>query len=115
MPAGAEESARAFYAGVLGMQEVAKPEHLRTRGGCWFRISASMQLHLGVEEPFRPATKAHPALEVTDLQAARAAIAAGGHTVIEDTQLEGYDRFYTADPFGNRVEILARAVSFRRR
>jgi catechol 2,3-dioxygenase-like lactoylglutathione lyase family enzyme len=107
MPAGGEDAAKSFYGRVLGLAEVEKPEHLRARGGCWFEIDGAMQLHLGVETPFRPATKAHPALVVTDLEAIRRVLAAAGAPVVEDTQLAGFDRFYTADPFGNRIEIMA--------
>jgi catechol 2,3-dioxygenase-like lactoylglutathione lyase family enzyme len=107
MPAGGEGTARAFYSGVLGLVEVDKPEHLQARGGCWFEIGGGIQLHLGVEVPFRPATKAHVALVVTDLETLRSTLIAGGAPVLEDTQLAGFRRFYTADPFGNRLEIMA--------
>jgi catechol 2,3-dioxygenase-like lactoylglutathione lyase family enzyme len=104
---GGEGAARSFYGGVLGLTEIDKPEHLRGRGGCWFQIDQDTQLHLGVEEPFRPAAKAHPALVVTDLVATRIGLLSAGAPVIEDTQLAGFVRFYTADPFGNRLEIMA--------
>ena len=111
MPAGAEDAARSFYSGILGLTEVAKPDHLRARGGCWFEIDQGIQLHLGVEMPFRPATKAHAALVVADLAPIRTALRAAGAPVIEDTQLAGFMRFYTADPFGNRLEIMARLAT----
>jgi catechol 2,3-dioxygenase-like lactoylglutathione lyase family enzyme len=107
MPAGGEGAARSFYSGVLGLAEVDKPEHLQARGGCWFEIDQGIQLHLGVEVPFRPATKAHPALVVADPDTMRLALVAAGAPVVEDTQLAGFVRFYTADPFGNRLEIMA--------
>jgi catechol 2,3-dioxygenase-like lactoylglutathione lyase family enzyme len=107
MPAGGEAAARSFYAGVLGLVEVDKPEHLRARGGCWFEVDQGIQLHLGVETPFRPAAKAHPALVVADLEPIRTSLTAAGAPVVEDTQLAGFVRFYTADPFGNRLEIMA--------
>jgi catechol 2,3-dioxygenase-like lactoylglutathione lyase family enzyme len=107
MPRGGEPAARSFYAVVLGLTELDKPEHLRARGGCWFEINHGIQLHLGVEEPFRPAAKAHLALVVADLVATRSVLVGGGFPVIEDTQLSGFVRFYTADPFGNRLEIMA--------
>ena len=109
MPRGAERQAEAFYSGVLGLEPVAKPEHLQARGGCWFRLGGGLELHLGVEEPFSPARKAHPALAVDDLDAVRRALEAEGYTIVADSQLAGYERFYTADPFGNRIEILAEA------
>ena|ERR1700690_3686232 len=107
MPAGGEDAARTFYIGVLGLAEIDKPEHLRDRGGCWFEIDGGIQLHLGVEKPFRPAAKAHPALVVSDLDLMRLALDDAAVSVIEDTQLAGFVRFYTADPFGNRLEIMA--------
>jgi catechol 2,3-dioxygenase-like lactoylglutathione lyase family enzyme len=107
MPAGGEGAARAFYAGVLGLAEIDKPEHLRDRGGCWFEIDGGIQLHLGVETRFRPAAKAHAALVVSDLDTMRKALVDAGVLVVQDTQLAGFVRFYTADPFGNRLEIMA--------
>ena len=111
MPVSGEAAARAFYTGVLGLAEVDKPEPLRARGGCWFEIDDGVQLHLGVETPFRPAAKAHPALVVADLEAMRRALEAAGAPVVQDTQLAGFVRFYTADPFGNRLEIMARLAT----
>ena len=108
MPAGEEELARDFYGGVLGLVEVEKPEDLRARGGCWFKVNDELQLHLGVEDPFRPATKAHPALIVASLGDVRAHLEAYGSDIVLDTHLEGFSRFYTADPFGNRLELMAR-------
>jgi catechol 2,3-dioxygenase-like lactoylglutathione lyase family enzyme len=108
MPAGGEAEARAFYAGVLGFEEVPKPPHLAGRGGCWFR-SGSVELHLGVEEPFAPARKAHPAFLVDDLEDLRPRLQAAGVEPVVDTQLAGDDRFYAHDPFGNRLEFIARA------
>ena len=105
MPAAGEESARRFYGDVLGLEEVPKPQHLRARGGCWFRGTA-VELHLGVEEPFRPARKAHTAFTVADLDQARARLQSAGHPIVEDTQLDAHRRFYTADPFGNRLEFI---------
>jgi catechol 2,3-dioxygenase-like lactoylglutathione lyase family enzyme len=97
-PAGGEEAARAFYGGVLGLQEVEKPEALRARGGVWFE-----QLHVGVEEGFAPARKAHPAFAVDDLDALAARIG----DVQWDDAVPGTRRFYANDPFGNRLEFLA--------
>jgi len=107
MPTGGEERARAFYCGVLGLSERAKPPHLAERGGCWFR-AGGVELHLGVEEPFRPAAKAHPALLVADLAAMRARLAEHGVALVEGEPLEGYARGDIADPFGNRIELMQR-------
>jgi catechol 2,3-dioxygenase-like lactoylglutathione lyase family enzyme len=105
MPAGREEDARAFYRDVLGLQERPKPPHLAARGGCWFGDGA-VELHLGVEDGFRPARKAHPALLVDDLPALIRRLGDAGIDVVEDEPLPGYDRIYVADPFGNRLELL---------
>ncbi len=105
MPAGGEAEAVAFYAGLLGIAEVPKPPHLAVRGGCWFE-DARVKVHLGVDAQFRPARKAHPALLVADLPALRAGLRAAGITIVDDEPLEGYDRAYVDDPFGNRIELL---------
>ncbi|MDQ4005519.1 MAG: VOC family protein [Actinomycetota bacterium] len=105
MPGGREDDARAFYEGVLGVAEVPKPPELASRGGCWFR-SGQVELHLGIEEPFMPARKAHPAIVVDDLDAIRGRLDAAGADVADDVPLEGHSRIHTADPFGNRLELL---------
>lgn len=105
MPAGQEDAARRFYADTLGLAEVDKPAPLRARGGCWFS-GPGVALHLGVEQDFAPARKAHPALRVADLEAARAHLAAAGAAITPDDTLPHVRRFYVADPFGNRIEIL---------
>jgi catechol 2,3-dioxygenase-like lactoylglutathione lyase family enzyme len=105
MPRGLEDEARAFYMGLLGMTEDPKPPVLAARGGCWFRSGAAV-VHLGVEEPFTPARKAHPALLVEDLDAVEATLAAAGHSCVRaDSEVPGVLRFYSHDPFGNRVEF----------
>ena len=107
MPAGGEDQARGFYGGLLGLAEVPKPPHLAARGGCWFEGPA-VKVHLGVEEQFRPARKAHPALLVRGLGPLVETLRAAGVRVRDDEPLEGYDRVYVEDPFGNRVELLER-------
>jgi hypothetical protein len=106
MPAGREDDARRFYGELLGLSEVPKPMPLAARGGCWFARGA-VQLHLGVEAPFRPARKAHPAFVIADLDGLAAALAAAGHRVDWDDELPDVRRLYTDDPFGNRVELIA--------
>ena len=105
VPRGSEEQCRAFWGGLLGMQELAKPPVLAARGGCWFRGGA-LEVHLGVEEPFVPARKAHPGLLVEGLRELADRLAAGGHPVTWDDDFPGHDRCYAADPFGNRLEFL---------
>jgi catechol 2,3-dioxygenase-like lactoylglutathione lyase family enzyme len=103
-PPGCEAEARAFYGALLGLEELPKPEPLRARGGVWFRAGAQ-ELHVGVEEPFAPARKAHPGLVVDDLEALEARLAAAGVPVARDGSLEGVARGHVADPFGNRLEL----------
>jgi catechol 2,3-dioxygenase-like lactoylglutathione lyase family enzyme len=105
-PAGGEDEARGFYGGLLGLKEIEKPEPLRARGGVWFECGAQ-QLHLGVEDQFSPARKAHPALLVGS-PAALEELATRLDDVIWDSDLPGYKRFYVSDPFGNRLELLSR-------
>ena len=117
MPRGGEDEARRFYSIALGLDEVAKPPSLAARGGCWFRApgdAASVEIHLGVEEPFTPAGKAHPAIAVDSILALEAVadrIQRAGYEVSwsERTTFEGYERFHCRDGFGNRLEILAAA------
>ena len=105
IPVGEEDRARSFYGGVLGMTEVEKPPALAARGGAWFR-AGGVEVHLGVEPEFRPATRAHPALLVDDLDDVVARLAAGGHDATWDAEFPGHRRIYAVDPFGNRLEFL---------
>lgn len=107
IPHGQEAAARKFYCELLGMPEIEKPESLSGRGGLWLAVG-DRQVHLGVEDDFRPARKAHPAFLVDDLEALKAALRSKGCPVIEDELLPGYERFFSADPFGNRLEFLRR-------
>lgn len=105
IPTGGEDAARGFYGVLLGMTEETKPPVLAARGGCWF-TSGSAVLHLGVEEPFAPACKAHPAFLVDDLDAVEAVLEAAGHACVRsDGEIPGVERFHSFDPFGNRVEL----------
>ena len=103
-PAGCEGEARAFYGTLLGLEELPKPAPLSARGGCWFRAGAQ-ELHVGVEEPFAPARKAHPGLVAGDLDALAARLAGEGIAVAWDDAIPGARRFHVADPFGNRLEF----------
>jgi catechol 2,3-dioxygenase-like lactoylglutathione lyase family enzyme len=102
MPAGGEDAARRFYTGLLGLAEIPKPESLRASGGVWFEPG----LHIGVESGFRPARKAHPGLAMADLDGIAERLTAAGADVEWDDRLPGVRRFYTHDPFGNRLELL---------
>ena len=103
-PPGCEGAARAFYGALLGLEELPKPAVLAARGGCWFRVGAQ-ELHVGVEEPFVAARKAHPGLVVDDLAGVRARLEAAGIAVRDDVELPGVRRFHADDPFGNRLEF----------
>ncbi|CAN5877715.1 VOC family protein [soil metagenome] len=105
MPTGREDDAVAFYEGLLGIPHVVKPPHLAARGGCWFERS-DLKVHLGVDDRFHPATKAHPAFIVDGVGELARTIAAAGHRVVDDEPLEGYHRVYVDDPFGNRIELM---------
>ncbi len=106
IPAGGEGRARAFYAGLLGMTEVPKPATL-SPSGCWFAGGSAM-LHIGVDPDFRAAARAHPAFLVDDLASLRSRLEADGYPIREDKPVEGYARFFTQDPFGNRIELMER-------
>lgn len=110
-PPGGEEGARRFWVDGLGLVEVAKPDSLAGRGGAWFRADAA-EIHVGVEDPFTPARKAHPALvldSVTDLEQAAQRLGTLGFEVdwSERRSFPGYQRCHVFDAHGNRVELLA--------
>jgi len=104
-PPGSEPALRDFYGGVLGLDEIPKPPTLAARGGCWFG-GHGMELHLGVEEDFRPARKAHPGLLVTGLDDWARRLRDAGYPVQFDDGFPGMRRFYSQDPNGNRLEFL---------
>jgi catechol 2,3-dioxygenase-like lactoylglutathione lyase family enzyme len=103
-PPGCEADARAFYGGLLGLEELPKPAPLAARGGCWFRAGAQ-ELHVGVEDHFAPARKAHPGLVVDGLDELADRLRAAGVEVTWDETIPGTKRFHAADPFGNRLEL----------
>jgi catechol 2,3-dioxygenase-like lactoylglutathione lyase family enzyme len=107
-PAGCEAAARRFFGELVGLPEVEKPEPLRARGGAWFALG-DRQLHVGVEADFEPARKAHVGLRLgsADLDALAERLAAAGAPVTWDETLPGERRFYSEDPWGNRIEFLA--------
>ena len=109
IPTGGEERARAFFGKLLGLEELPKPADMVGRGGCWFSLGAR-QLHLGIERDFRPAKKAHVALSTDALDALRMRIEAAGHSTSDDSPVDGRYRFFTEDPFGNRIEFMDRTA-----
>jgi catechol 2,3-dioxygenase-like lactoylglutathione lyase family enzyme len=108
IPASSEDDCRAFYVGVLGMTEVVKPPELAERGGLWLR-AGNLEIHLGVEDGFRPARKAHPGIIVQQLDRLAQHVEASGIEITWDTDFPGYQRFYAFDNNGNRLEFLAPA------
>ncbi len=107
MPSGpeAETRAEAFYCGLLGLPRVAKPLELAVRGGCWFEFGPA-KVHLGVEEEFRPARKAHPGLLVSDVEGLCQRLDASGFSTRRTEDVPGRPQWYVDDPFGNRIELL---------
>jgi len=105
IPRGEEDRARTFYSGLLGLEEMPKPGAAAQRGGAWFQCGR-LQLHLGVEEPFSPARKAHPALRIRRYEELLAKLIAAGYRVAQDTSLPDVRRSFVSDPFGNRVELI---------
>ncbi|MFY9740254.1 MAG: VOC family protein [Candidatus Cybelea sp.] len=106
MPRGKEDEARVFYLDVLGFTERPKPAELIDRGGLWLRVGA-VKLHLGVDDDFRAATKAHPAFRCADYEALLQRVRShGGHVVEDDFLFDGKPHCYSTDPFGNRIELI---------
>ncbi|CAM4040492.1 VOC family protein [Mesobacillus thioparans] len=106
-PKGSEDEARKFFSGILGFEEIEKPAELKKRGGAWFQFG-SVQIHVGVEEGFVPAKKAHPAFEVENIEELKKHLSVSGVEYLEDDKLPGTNRMYVSDPFGNRIELLER-------
>ncbi|MEZ5119524.1 MAG: barstar family protein [Candidatus Nanopelagicales bacterium] len=104
MPPGAEEQACAYWAGVVGLTRTEKPPQLVDRGGVWLTGEA-LDLHIGVDIDFRPATKAHPGILVRDYDALLGRLSAAGYETLPSDEMPG--RFFTNDPFGNRIEFIA--------
>jgi catechol 2,3-dioxygenase-like lactoylglutathione lyase family enzyme len=114
-PPGSEDRMREFYAGILGLTEIPKPQRLVARGGAWF-AGPGLNLHIGIEDPFRPARKAHPAMLVSSLDRLAKELTDAGYEIVPDELLkipggETYRRFYADDPAGNRLEFLERETS----
>ncbi len=111
-PRGCEDEARRFYGSLVGLEELPKPPALAPRGGVWFR-AGGRELHIGVAEDFAPATKAHPALRVASTAALRdvaARLEASGVEIrwADPAEIPGTSRFHVHDPWGNRLELVAR-------
>ena len=109
IPKGGEEEARMFFGDLLGLEELSKPPELAMRGGCWF-AAADCQIHLGVDGHFMPAKKAHVALSTSGLDELRGRLELAGYETQDDTDVEGRRRFFSHDPFGNRIEFMDRTA-----
>ncbi len=105
---GVEERARAFYGGLLGLSELEKPDALKSKGGVWFSLGSGA-LHIGLEDDFRPARKAHPAFVVDGLDELRSRLEAAGYTTLDGEEIRGMHRFYVNDSFGNRLELMEKS------
>ena len=105
-PPDCENAARTFYGELLGLREIEKPPELKRRGGVWFELEDGRQIHIGVEQDFIAARRAHPAFVVVNLDTLRARIEHAGYKTTSDDLFIGYRRFYTNDPFGNRIEFV---------
>jgi catechol 2,3-dioxygenase-like lactoylglutathione lyase family enzyme len=110
IPVASEGRARAFYSGILGFTEVAKPAEMAERKSIWF-VAGGVSLHLGIESDFHPARRAHPAFVVKDLDAILDACERAGLSTKPDTSFNGFRRVHVFDPFGNRLELMERAVT----
>jgi catechol 2,3-dioxygenase-like lactoylglutathione lyase family enzyme len=103
-PPGCEPEARNFFGRLLGLEEIPKPEPLRARGGCWFKVGEK-QLHIGIEDDFRPARKAHPAFSVENIRRLYEKLSNAGVRCTWDDAMDDVRRFYASDPWGNRLEF----------
>jgi catechol 2,3-dioxygenase-like lactoylglutathione lyase family enzyme len=107
-PPGCEPEARRYYVELLGLKELSRPASLQHMGGCWFQCADGMQLHVGVQDPFIPARKAHPAFAIQRFDELRARMIDAGVEVIDDSAIAGVRRFFSYDPWGNRLEFVER-------
>ena len=114
MPRGGEDTAHHFYGELLGLRAVPKPPQLASRGGCWFK-GGDAYVHLGVQDGFLPARKAHPAFLVVNLEQLRAGLEEAGIKTVLDETVPGVRRIYATDPFGNRLEFIQNGDGFSQR
>ena len=105
-PPGSEDAARKFYGLLLGMEEIPKPANLKARGGCWFQCGPQ-EVHIGIQADFGAAKKAHPGFTVNALEQLKLKLQEADYEISQEPPINGRSRFFTHDPFGNRIEFLA--------
>ncbi|MBH0161162.1 MULTISPECIES: VOC family protein [Fictibacillus] len=104
IPREKEDEARAFYKGILQLEEIPKPDALRKNGGIWFQFG-HQQLHIGVEDQVYKG-KHHPAFLVDDLTSFKDHLALHQVPIQQELPFPGFSRFTIRDPFGNRIEFI---------
>jgi catechol 2,3-dioxygenase-like lactoylglutathione lyase family enzyme len=105
IPAGSEERCDEFYVDLLGFTTLEKPPILAARGGRWYQRDEAV-IHLGVEEEFLAARKAHPALAIDAYDTVIDRLQQGGVDVVGDASIPGVRRCHVQDPVGNRLELI---------
>lgn len=105
IPPGAEARCDEFYVSLLGFHALVKPPLLAARGGRWYQRDDAV-LHLGVQEGFSPATKAHPALMIDTYDEVVACLRDAGIEIRPDESIPGTRRCHVDDPVGNRLELI---------
>lgn len=108
IPPGGEDEARAFWIDLVGFGEIPKPQPMASRGGLWI-LDGTCEIHLGIEEPFSPARRAHPGIVVDAIDSLEQRLGWAGYETTPDAPIYGMRRFHVSDPFGNRIEFLGRA------
>jgi catechol 2,3-dioxygenase-like lactoylglutathione lyase family enzyme len=106
-PAGEHDKVREFYGGILGLEEIPRPDSLNAIYDLiWFRF-LDILLHIDFTPPwFVPAENRHIALEIEDLPAVRRYLESKRTTIREAVPMPDRDRFYLLDPFGNYFELM---------
>lgn len=105
VPKALEQECLSFYRTVLALPEIEKPEKLKSRGGAWFQVSPTTQMHIGIDPEGSPKSKRHICFLVSELAAAKSAARSHGVFIEEEGATEGLTRFFIRDPAGNRIEI----------
>ena len=104
-PPGGIEKVREYFVGVWGMTEDERPPSLDRREGAWFRKDSCI-IHVGFDPNFIPQKKAHLAIIVDDIDNFAENLLAHGFEVRWNESIDNVKRFFTDDPYGNRIEII---------